>query len=278
MPTAVTPRQAALWWASHGYPVLPLHSIGDGGTCTCGDTACHSPGKHPFARYVPHGLKDATVDSAAVKAWFEEHYWLNYGICTDALLVIDVDVKHKGLETWADMCGQPTRALIHTWQARTGSGGLHVFFKPPEGARCGELDRGIDIRATGGYVVGVGSKHATGRAYGWASQCSPKDAPLAEIPDWLTAVISSRTYLGKVTPPQEWRRIAGTMLMDGERNKTITRLAGHLISNPLNDPLEVRELLLGWNRGRCEPPLDDKCIISLVERLCERERNKQRWL
>ena len=47
MPDDVTPRQAALWFASKGFPVLPLHSY-DGG-CTCGNARCESPGKHPFA-------------------------------------------------------------------------------------------------------------------------------------------------------------------------------------------------------------------------------------
>ena len=65
---------------------------------------------------------------------------------------------------------------------------------------------------------------------------------------------------------------------DGERHNTLCRIAGHLISNPLNDPLEIRELLLGWNRGRCDPPLSDKEIIELVERLAEKEHNKGRWL
>jgi len=37
-------------------------------------------------------------------------------------------------------------------------------------------------------------------------------------------------------------------------------------------------LLLGWNRGRCDPPLSDKEIIELVERLAEKEDNKGRWL
>ena len=45
-----------------GFPVLPLHSVTEAGACTCGDVSCHSPGKHPFARFAPHGLKDATID------------------------------------------------------------------------------------------------------------------------------------------------------------------------------------------------------------------------
>jgi len=278
MPSRTTPGQAAMWFASQNFPVLPLHSVTEAHTCTCGDAQCHSPGKHPFARYAPHGLKDATTSLSDIRGWFSECYWLNFGVVTDKLLVIDADVKHGGLQTWADMWGQPTRALPHTWQVRTGSGGLHVIFKNTLTIRCGELDKGIDIRATNGYIVGATCKHASGGTYDWLPQCSPKDAPLAEPPEWLLAIIRTRTYLGRTTSLQERRRIAGTRLQDGERNKTLLRIAGHLISNPLNDPVEIRELILGWNRGMCEPPLPDKRIIQIVEGLCERELSKGKWL
>ena len=91
-------------------------------------------------------MKNATTDAAVISSWFDEHYWLNYGVVTDALLVIDVDTKHGGLDRWAEMCGEPTRPLIHTWEVRTGSGGRHVMFKNTPGIRCGVLDKGIDIR------------------------------------------------------------------------------------------------------------------------------------
>ena len=70
MPDSISPKRAALWFASHGHPVLALHSITDTGNCTCGDAACHSPGKHPHAALVPHGLRDATVDLGVIRAWF----------------------------------------------------------------------------------------------------------------------------------------------------------------------------------------------------------------
>ena len=68
MPGTVTPRQAALWFAAKGYPILPLHSVTEAGGCTCGNSDCESVGKHPFAPLAPHGLKDATVDIAIIRA------------------------------------------------------------------------------------------------------------------------------------------------------------------------------------------------------------------
>ena len=118
MADTITPCQAALWFASQGFPVLPLHSVTEARACTCGDVQCHSPGKHPFARYVPHGLKDATTDLDVIRGWFREHYWLNYGVLTDKLLVIDVDPRNGGDKAWAEMSAQPTRAVPHTWRVQ----------------------------------------------------------------------------------------------------------------------------------------------------------------
>ena len=103
MADSTTPCQAALWFASKGYPVLPLHSVTEAGGCTCGNSDCESVGKHPFAPLAPHGLKDATVDLDVIRGWFAEHYWLSYGIVTDELLVIDVDTRTAALRagpTW----------------------------------------------------------------------------------------------------------------------------------------------------------------------------------
>src|SRR5262245_48244977 len=167
---AYKPRQAALWLAGQGHPILPLHSISDSGACTCGAPGCASPGKHPFAALAPNGAKNATADTAVVAAWFDEHYWLNYGIRADNVFVVDVDVKHDGLKRWHKLYSEPTRFLPHTWQVRTGSGGRHVFFAPVDGVRNGTLDKGIDLRSRGAYVVGPGCKTASGGVYGWDYQ------------------------------------------------------------------------------------------------------------
>jgi Bifunctional DNA primase/polymerase, N-terminal/Primase C terminal 1 (PriCT-1) len=286
MATTVTPRQAALWWASGGFKVLPLHAVTDDGTCTCGwvpdpekPNEKRPIGKHPFGEFAHNGLKDATTDPAIVRAWFDERYWINYGVVTDGLLVIDVDPRNGGDKTWAELTGQPTRPLISTWQVRTGGDGLHVIFKNPTQIPSGKLDKGIEIKGgPGGYIVGAMCKHASGKIYDWVQQQSPGAAPLADPPDWLLEIIKTRTYLGRLTPPQEWRRIAAGRLHDGDRHNTLLRMTGHLIAIPGVDPIEVRELLLGWNEGRCDPPLPTTEIIQMVENLAERELQKRKWL
>ena len=278
MADSTTPCQGALWFASKGYSVLPLHSVTEAGGCTCGNSDCESVGKHPFAPLAPHGLKDATVDLDVIRGWFAEHYWLSYGIVTDALLVIDVDKKHGGLESWADMCGEPTRGLLHTWQVRTGGGGLHIMFENTPQIRSGKLDTGVDIRGVGGYIVGPCCPHRSGKRYEWLPQCSPKDTPLDVPPDWLPAIIRTRSHLGRPTSLQDWRKIAGTRLPNGERTTGLLRIMGHVISNsPTLDPGVLRELFLGWNRGMCDPPKADREVVEMVENLIVREHNKGKW-
>ena len=152
-----------------------------------------------------------------------------------------------------------------------------MFKNTPE-IRSGKLDTGVDIRGIGGYIVGPACLHKSGKRYEWLQQCSPRDAELVEPPEWLLCVIRARSHLGRPASLQEWRKIAATRVLDGERNTTLLRLAGHLIANPLLDPYVARDLLLGWNRSMCEPPLPDARVIQIVEGLCEREKQKERWL
>ena len=273
-----TPRQAALWFASKGYPILPLHSLTETGACTCGDAACSSPGKHPFAALAPHGLKNATVDLDVIRGWFDEHYWLSYGIVTENMLVIDIDPRNGGDKTWAAISGQPTRALPHTWRVRTGGGGEHICFQNTLGIKGGDLDRGIEIKAKGGYVVGVGCKHVSGRLYAWQPQCSPKDAPLAEPPAWLAKLIGNRTYLGATMPPQAWVNFLRERFAEGARRKALLRIVGKLATVPGNCPQIITELMLAWNVAKCDPPLPESEVVSVVEDIFTREQASHKWL
>ena len=151
----VTPRQAALWFAAQGLSGSAAAQRSPRPAPARAAMQLSEPGQAPFAALAPHGLKDATVDLDVIRGWFAEHYWLNFGILTDDLLVIDVDPRNGGDQTWAAISGQPTRALPHTWRVRTGGGGEHILFRNTLGVRCGDLDRGIEIKAKGGYVVGV---------------------------------------------------------------------------------------------------------------------------
>ena len=71
------------------------------------------------------------------------------------------------------------RRIPHTRTHQTGSGGLHILFKHNELARTGNgrLGEGIDVKATGGYIVWW-------PAFGRKIAC---EGPISEWPDWLIA-------------------------------------------------------------------------------------------
>ncbi len=68
---------AALDYASRGWPVLPLHTARSHARCSCGRADCSSPGKHPRTE---HGVKDATTDENTIRSWWKEHPTANVGI------------------------------------------------------------------------------------------------------------------------------------------------------------------------------------------------------
>jgi len=121
----------------------------------------------------PHGFKSASTDPDQI-----DHLWLLYpgtligtptGVAFD---VLDVDAKHpEARDWWAESRLPATR--MH----RTRSGGLHLLFRPDPDRRCsaGKIARGIDVRASGGYIIW------------WPAAGLPVlcDAPLAPWQGWL---------------------------------------------------------------------------------------------
>lgn len=154
-------------YAKNGWPVVPLHTPSGDGGCSCSrGKECPSPGKHPRT---PNGFKDASTDSFQIGEWWEKWPDANIGIVTGAvsgLFVLDVDLRHGGDETLAQMERQ-YGALPRTAKVRTG-GGWHYYFRHPGGeVRSGKLGPGIDLKADGGYVVAPPSLHASGQSYEW---------------------------------------------------------------------------------------------------------------
>ncbi|MBO8202247.1 bifunctional DNA primase/polymerase [Streptomyces smyrnaeus] len=120
-----------------------------------------------------HGVYDATCDPARVRALFAAAPWATgYGIACGRpplhLLGLDLDVKHGidpqgALERLAAAHGFVVPA---TTTVLTPSGGRHLWLRGPADTAVpnsvGRLAPGIDVRGTGGYLVGPGSVTAGG--------------------------------------------------------------------------------------------------------------------
>lgn len=193
--TASDLARAAHTYAQRGWAVLPLHSIRDG-RCTCGKTDCPSPGKHPRTK---GGVKDATRDPSQIRAWWSTWPEAHVGVATGApsgVWVLDVD-DGPDVHGSADLAALEERhgRLPPTLEARTGSGGRHFVWRMTREAealrnrarlKIDGRTTGLDVRATGGYVVVAPSGHESGGSYQWTRRMEP-----AEAPGWLLGLLTA---------------------------------------------------------------------------------------
>ena len=218
--------------------------------------------KRPLVVWEP--LQNARPSAEQVSDWFSRWPKANIGIVTGEisnLMVLDIDPQHGGDASLARLERQ-FGPLPETIEATSGGGGRHLYFAHPGGLirnRTG-LAQGIDLRGDGGYIVAPPSIHPNGRPYVWAADHSPEDVALAALPRWLLlpagGVRTRRTL-------SDWRGLVHEGVAEGQRNSSIASLAGHLLWHQI-DPEIVLELLLGWNRLRCRPPLDDAEVAQVV--------------
>jgi hypothetical protein len=169
------------------YHLFPIRKIMGFGTdrifCDCTDGSCPNIGKHPR---IPWSKQ--LGEPQMWERWPDD----GFGIATGSrsgLWVLDVDPKHKGLES-LEALEHKYEPLPKTILVRTGSNGLHFYFKfPGEEYRntAGTLGLGLDTRGDGGYVVGPASLHKSGKRYAWLN--GPGDTELATAPEWLLNLV-----------------------------------------------------------------------------------------
>jgi hypothetical protein len=230
---------SALWAAERGWPVIPLHP-GSKRPAGHPERTCPGTGRCTDGHRTPE--ERATTDPDLIRAaWANRPY--NVGIATGpaGLLVIDLDpVKAEepkgapdGATSLQALCERAGQVLPDTYRVRTARG-EHLYFTAPAGVRlkCSvdRLGPHIDTRAWGGYVVAPGSTTPDG-TYEVAH-----DAPVAELPDWLTALLTEPdraapapvrvhdgTRAARVALERECAVIASAA--DGGRNSTLHRSA-----------------------------------------------------
>src|SRR5262245_11530662 len=152
-------KTLVLGYAKAGLLVFPCWTVlqaDDGYVCACGKGDCSRQGKHPLGSIVPRGLTDATSDIEKIKHWWMLKPDANIGIALNDYVVIDVDPRHGGDNSLAELEAKHG-PLPKTRKARTGGGGEHIYFRLPRGVAVkndnrGGLAPGLDVKAKGGYV------------------------------------------------------------------------------------------------------------------------------
>lgn len=162
----------ALWYASMGWPVLPLKPDGK---------LPALPSAHPEGDplrgkckgecdRLGHGLHDATVDADQIQQWWSRNPAYNIGLRTGiAFDVIDIDGP-DGIRSLAEL-GDDVLPDVHGKVSTPR--GFHYFVLPTgDGNRAG-VRKGIDYRGQGGFVVASPSI-VDGKRYSWLMKPSPE--------------------------------------------------------------------------------------------------------
>ena len=174
-----------------------------------------------------HGVKDATTDADTIRAWWERNPEANLGLAPGAdVLVLDVDTKH-GIDGHDTLTGLE---FVHgelppTRTTETPSGGWHLYFKKPPELRVKNrvnVRSGLDVRTLGGYLVAPPSV-IDGKPYRWLN-----DAPMADAPPWLVALVTEEKQPAPPMAPQ-----APTAAPRGEHDRYTQRAIERAISDVL---------------------------------------------
>lgn len=250
---AQTKHNAALWYSTQGWNVIPLHWVDsddeDQPICSCGKADCPRPGKHPL---LSNGVRAASRDPGQVRAWWKQWPEANIGIATglvSGIAVLDLDGEEA--ETTlkeGELCVPDNGPIVSTGKGR------HIYMMCPDEGVPNFVKRlpGIDFRGDGGYVIAPPSNHISGRVYKWAQN---PDKPLPEVPQWILDLIEEqRTERAGKLPDK---------IGDGERNDTLARLGGYLRRKGMS-PDAIFAALKVENAERCDPPLPEEDVETIA--------------
>ena len=137
--------------------------------------------KHPACE---SGFKDASADPDTIRAMFAKPGAALIGMPTGAASgVVGIDVDTKNGKVGAQWLEANRHRLPRTHTVRTGSGGLHFYFRHPgqrvKNNNTGKVATDVDVRGDGGYLIAAGSPGYQVADH-WAA---------ADLPDWLLEIV-----------------------------------------------------------------------------------------
>ena len=216
----------------------------------------------------PRGCKDATADPHMIRHWWGLQPQYNLAVATGAVSgIIAIDIDGPDAEAELRKLELEHGGLPATVEVITPRPGRHIYFKAPEVPvrnSAGKIAPGIDVRGDGGYILSPPS--VTSKKYCWSVDSANT---IADAPAWLLARIAEHTN-GSSVLPSEWRALVRDGVAEGQRNHTVTRLAGYLLRRHV-DPLVALEFLIAWSATRCEPPLGAAEVAAIVDSIAGRE-------
>lgn len=200
-----------------------------------------------------------------VRSWLNSGA-TNIGVVTgklSGLVVVDCDTADDAAFWRASHPRTPLEVI-------TGRGGRHFYYQFPTGTnvtnRAGVLNRKIDIRGEGGYVVAPPSLHPNGNRYRWedSSTYSLSDLPHF-LPEWIASepTKASRTTRSTVHRPRSY--IRSIRAISGERGHNQTYRAACTLRDSGLTPEEALCELVLWNRTNASPPWSVEELLHKVQ-------------
>jgi replicative DNA helicase len=231
-----------------------------------------------------------------VNQWFDENPDANIAIVTgpvSGIVAFDLDSEHA-IEFAEKQGGFPA-----TVKVKTGKG-YHLYMQYPGFEIRNSVNKNldIDIRADGGYVAAPPSIHGSGRHYEWEESLSIHEIAPAPCEPWMFDYLKniaegpsvSKQSKERVPKPSDTRNMASKQNTEGDyaailsngavegmRNHTTTKLAGHLLAKGIAED-EVWSMLKLWNSGKNRLPLDESELrrtFNSVKNLESKNKKKE---
>jgi len=175
-----------------GFKIFGVQGVTNG-VCNCGDPECKALYKHPVIsnwQNVPN-WSDEQIETFEAMG----HFKTGFGVLCSGFLIIDVDARNGGVESFKKLCADYPSAKTAAFVVNTGSGGgsQHHYFRLKEPMALVQAHNdypGIDFK-TSGYVIGEGSLHASGNRYE-TEKGYPQDVDY--VPDDLISLLKKPEY------------------------------------------------------------------------------------
>jgi putative DNA primase/helicase len=220
---------------------------------------------------IPHkgtqGCLESTKDESIIEELWKKYPNSNVAVATgikSCVFVLDIDVKNNvnGNITLEELESKYSK-LPQTVEQFTPSGGRQLFFQYPENCKVsnssGQLGSGLDIRGDGGYVL-VPPSMIYSNGYTWEATCNPFEYQISIAPKWLLDLISENKRDFKIDLSDKDK-----VLKSGRRNERLFDIACVARNMGINDESTLSEYLKVINKKICEPNLEEKEVISIVQ-------------
>lgn len=219
-----------------------------------------------------------------VTKWFTDFPDAQIGIVTgiiSGICVIDIDDIDAD-KTFQELL--PSALLMPT--VSTPRGGKHHYFKCLDASLTNKamlLDKKIDFRGNGGYVLAPPSSNGKGNPYTFLQGLSIKDIAIPALPREVCSMLSSSSSLKQQEVCQVNKNIDNVLtsankslqlLTEGRRDNDLFHIANCMIRGGLKDieTLQVLEILA----KNCNPPFPEKEIHAKIESALKRNEKRER--